>query len=88
MSTGTTSTSRAGPPELRRLRSPLAWERSACSPRFMAWEGLGKTALAVEYAHAFAHDYSGGRWQVRCEGRDDLRAVVVSLAGARDLSVH
>ena len=47
--------------------------------------GIGKTALAIEYAHAFAHEYPGGRWQVRCEGREDLRAALVSLAGARDL---
>ena len=44
--------------------------------------GLGKTALALEYAHTFAHEYGGGRWQVRCEGHDDLRAVLVMLAPA------
>jgi tetratricopeptide (TPR) repeat protein len=42
--------------------------------------GLGKTALALEYAHAFAHEYGGGRWQVRCEGRADLRDAVATLA--------
>jgi hypothetical protein len=26
--------------------------------------GLGKTALAIEYTHAFADEYGGGRWQV------------------------
>ncbi|MBK7381974.1 MAG: tetratricopeptide repeat protein [Flavobacteriales bacterium] len=42
--------------------------------------GLGKTALAIEYAHAFADEYGGGRWQVRCEGKDDLRLALAELA--------
>ncbi len=42
--------------------------------------GLGKTALAVEYAHAFADKYGGGRWQVRCAGKDDLRLALTELA--------
>src|SRR5208337_2985511 len=46
--------------------------------------GMGKTALATEYAYAFAHEYPAGRWQIRCEGRDDLRSAFVSLAGVRD----
>ncbi len=41
--------------------------------------GLGKTALAQEYAHAFAHEYGGGRWKVRCEGHDDLRTALATL---------
>jgi len=42
--------------------------------------GLGKTVLAVEYAHAFADQYGGGRWQVRCEGKEDLRLALSELA--------
>jgi hypothetical protein len=42
--------------------------------------GLGKTALAIEYAHAFADEYGGGRWQVRCAGKDDLRPALAELA--------
>jgi hypothetical protein len=41
---------------------------------------LGKTALAIEYAHAFADEYGGGRWQVRCAGKDDLRLALSELA--------
>ncbi len=42
--------------------------------------GLGKTALAIEYAHAFADEYGGGRWQVRCAGKDDLGLALAELA--------
>jgi tetratricopeptide (TPR) repeat protein len=42
--------------------------------------GLGKTALVVEYAHAFADEYGGGRWQVRCAGKEDLRLALAELA--------
>lgn len=42
--------------------------------------GLGKTALAIEYAHAYADEYGGGCWQVRCAGRDDLRLALAELA--------
>ena len=44
--------------------------------------GQGKTALALEYAHACSHEYGGGRWQVRCEGRTDIRTALASLAPA------
>jgi tetratricopeptide (TPR) repeat protein len=42
--------------------------------------GVGKTALAVQYAHAFAEEYGGGRWQVRCEGKEDLLEAIAGLA--------
>jgi tetratricopeptide (TPR) repeat protein len=43
--------------------------------------GMGKTELALAYAHAFAWDYPGGRWQLRCEHVADLRVALLQLAG-------
>jgi len=70
--------------ELRRLREQVGLGKVGVLTAVHGLGGMGKTALATEYAHAFAHEYSAGRWQVRCEGRDDLRAAFVSLAGVRD----
>jgi tetratricopeptide (TPR) repeat protein len=43
--------------------------------------GMGKTELALAYAHAFAWDYPGGRWQIGCEHVGDLRVALLQLAG-------
>src|SRR5882724_1076834 len=41
--------------------------------------GIGKTELALTYAHAFAGAYPGGRFLVPCEGKTDLRDAVLYL---------
>jgi hypothetical protein len=66
--------------EIRRLREAVVLGRVGLLTAIHGLGGVGKTALAVEYAHAFAHDYGGGRWQVRCEGKDDLGSAIVQLA--------
>ena len=66
--------------EMRRLREALALGRVGVLAAVHGLGGVGKTALAIEYAHAFAHEYGGGRWQLRCSGRDDLCAAVAELA--------
>jgi Tfp pilus assembly protein PilF len=43
--------------------------------------GIGKTELALAYAHAVAWDYPGGRWLVSCEQISDLRIALLQLAG-------
>jgi tetratricopeptide (TPR) repeat protein len=43
--------------------------------------GLGKTALARQYCHAYAEFYAaGGTWELSCEGHISLDAVIRRLA--------
>jgi tetratricopeptide (TPR) repeat protein len=75
--------------ELTELRNALTKNKlgivGARQPGVMATVqgvgGMGKTELALAYAHAFAWDYPGGRWQLRCEFVADLRVVLLQLAG-------
>ena len=39
--------------------------------------GIGKTELALTYAHAYASAYPGGRFLIRCEGKSSLRDAVL-----------
>jgi hypothetical protein len=41
--------------------------------------GMGKTAIAIQYAYAYADFYPGGRWMVGCAGRSSLAAALRSL---------
>jgi hypothetical protein len=66
--------------ELRRLRETVALGKVGVLTAVHSLGGVGKTTLAIEYAHAFAHEYGGGRWQVRCEGKEDLCTAIAELA--------
>ncbi len=47
--------------------------------------GLGKTALARQYAHAYAEWYAaGGTWEVSCEGTSALGAALLRLADSQN----
>lgn len=48
--------------------------------------GMGKTELALAYAHAFAWDYPGGRWQIPCDHLSDLRVALLHLANTKALN--
>jgi hypothetical protein len=75
--------------ELAALREGLAKNQlgiisSSAGPRVATVQGvggMGKTELALAYAHAFAWDYPGGRWQLRCEHLGDLRVALLQLEG-------
>lgn len=71
--------------ELRQLREMLAFGKAGLLTIINGPDGIGKTALAVEYGHLFAHEYAGGCWQVWCGGREDLRVALASLAGVYNL---
>ncbi|KUG28038.1 hypothetical protein ASZ90_002104 [hydrocarbon metagenome] len=47
--------------------------------------GIGKTALALQYAHAYGDFFAGGCWQILCEGQADLMEAFGSLVGQRDM---
>ncbi len=63
--------------ELRRLREILACNQIGAIAAVQGIGGIGKTALAFEYAHGFAEHYPGGRYVLRAEGVTDFRAAVV-----------
>jgi tetratricopeptide (TPR) repeat protein len=70
-------------PQMQALRHRLAAPEAA--PGFTALHGLpgiGKTAMAVEYAHSYAHQYPGGRWQTDCTTAPDLDTALARLAPA------
>jgi len=55
---------------------PVSYCTAAHSPG-----GLGKTALARQYCHAFAEFYAaGGTWEIPCEGVATLGAALLKLA--------
>lgn len=41
--------------------------------------GLGKTAIAFQYAYAYADFYPGGKWQIGCANETNLAAVLKKL---------
>jgi hypothetical protein len=68
--------------EMRLLRESASLQQVGVLTAVQGLGGIGKTALACAYAHTYAAEYPGGRWQVKCEGRTDLRAALISLISA------
>jgi hypothetical protein len=65
--------------ELRLLREILALRRVGAIALVQGMGGSGKSALAFEYGHQFAHEYPGGRFVINCSGISDLRDAMVKL---------
>ena len=72
-------------PELRAMRRALA-EGTEVAVSAEGVGGIGKTEIAVAYAHAFAWDYPGGRWFIPAEGATNL-APLLANALAEGLGV-
>lgn len=70
--------------ELLRLRERLIKDdRTGVIYGIQGLGGIGKTELALTYAHAYASAYPGGRFLIRCEGKSVLRDAVL---GQSDLT--
>ena len=65
--------------EMKRLHTAAGRGQYGVLTAVQGVGGMGKTALAIQYAYAYADFYPGGRWLVGCAGRSSLAAVVRSL---------
>jgi tetratricopeptide (TPR) repeat protein len=66
--------------ELRALRHQLTGGAVGVVTAVHGIGGVGKTELAVTYAHAYAHTYQGGTWQVDADGHTDILEAISTLA--------
>ena len=83
----------AAQPELRRprgraarLREALAAQQVAAITAVHGIGGVGKSALASEYAHVFGDEYPGGRFWLPAENHDDLRDLFRTLEAPLNLT--
>lgn len=67
--------------ELRQLHESLIAGKVGMVTAVHGLGGQGKTALAIQYAHAYADFYSaGGRWVIPCEGVTTMAEALMRLA--------
>lgn len=74
--------------ELRALRQQLAGGAVGVVTAVHGIGGMGKTELAVTYAHAYAQDYQGGTWQIDADGQTNMLEAVSALALAPELGLE
>ncbi|MDT5397196.1 MAG: hypothetical protein QOK33_427, partial [Mycobacterium sp.] len=73
--------------EMRTLRHAVTASSVGMVTAVHGIGGVGKTELAVTYAHAYAHSYQGGTWQVDTDGQTDILEAVSALALAPELGL-
>ena len=73
--------------ELRKLREQLSGGHVGVVTAVHGIGGMGKTELAVTYAHAYGHVYQGGTWQVDADGASSMLEAVSMLATSSDLGL-
>lgn len=66
--------------ELYQLRDQLNDDRTGVICSVHGLGGIGKTELALTYAHAFASFYPGGRFYVPCERAKSLKEAALHLS--------
>jgi tetratricopeptide (TPR) repeat protein len=72
--------------ELRRLHEAMMADKIGVVGALHGLGGQGKSALARQYAHAYAARYAaGGRWELNCEGQTELDKALLPLIGLADL---
>ena len=69
--------------ELRHLREQLAMRHTGTLVVLQGLAGMGKSALAFEYAHLFGDEYPGGRYLVQAANQQDLKTAIIGLAEAK-----
>jgi tetratricopeptide (TPR) repeat protein len=74
--------------ELRALRHQLTGGAVGVVTAVHGIGGMGKTELAVTYAHAYAHTYQGGTWQVDADGATDVLQAISALALSPELGLE
>ena len=74
--------------ELSQLRTQLSGGAVGVVAAVHGIGGIGKTELAVAYAHHFAHMYQGGTWQVDADGHKDILEAIATLAWLPELGLQ
>lgn len=67
-------------PQLRLLHEAVIGNRVGVLAVVHGLGGMGKTALATQYAHVFAHEYGGGRWYISCKHVNSLSSAMIELS--------
>ena len=74
--------------ELEALHEKLAAGAQGAVAVLHGLGGLGKTELAVAYAHGWAYAYPAGIWMLRAEGKKEMLSLLGELAYAPELQLR